>query len=128
MTMRRTFLKAKLHNAVVTGANLEYHGSITLDPVFLREAGIVPWERIEVYNSTNGERFATYVILGREGAREVVINGAAAHKASPGDRVILATYCELEEDEIAGHEPRVLIMDEENRIAEVRDGAHPVVG
>jgi len=118
--MRRTFLKAKLHNACVTGTHLEYQGSLTLDPVLMREADMLPFERIEVYDVTNGERFCTYVIEGREGSGEVVVNGAAAHRASPGDRIIIATYCELEGAEIEAHEPTILIMDAENRIQEVR--------
>lgn len=126
--MRRTFLKSKLHDARVTGTHLEYQGSLTLDPVFMREADMQPWERIEVYNLTNSKRFATYVIPGREGSREIVVNGAAAHLASPGDRVIIATYCDLEAKEIGDHEPRVLILDAENRVVEIRQGAHPVAG
>lgn len=119
--MRRTFLKAKLHDARVTATHLEYQGSLTLDPALMREAGILPYERIEVYNVSGGQRFCTYAIEGREGSREVIVNGAAAHRAAPGDRIIVATYCGLEEGEIPDHRPVIVILDEENRVLEVRN-------
>lgn len=118
--MRRTFLKSKLHDLRVTGTHLEYQGSLTLDPEMMRRAGILPWERIEVYNISNGNRFATYVIEGEEGSREAVVNGAAARLAKEGDRIILVTFCELEQDDWAGHEPRVLVLDDENRVVETK--------
>ena len=118
--MRRTFLKAKLHDARVTGTHLDYQGSITIDAELMREAGILPWERIEAYNLRNGARFATYVIEGETGSRRIVVNGAAARLAEPGDRIILATFCELEAEEIEAHEPRVLVLDADNRVVEAK--------
>jgi aspartate 1-decarboxylase len=116
--MERTLLKGKIHRATVTDANLEYQGSVTLDPLLMKAADVLPFERIEIYNVTNGERFATYAIEGRVGAGEVVINGAAAHKARPGHIVILATYATYTEQEAQGHQPRVVFVDGANRIEE----------
>ena len=124
--MRRTLLKSKIHRATVTGADLDYVGSITIDPELLEAADVLVHERVEVYNITNGERFATYAIPGARGAGEICINGAAAHKAAAGDLVIIASYAEYDEGELAGHEPKVLFVDRANRIvrseAEVRPG------
>jgi len=117
--MRRTLLKSKLHRATVTDANLHYQGSVTLDPLLMAAADLLPWERIEIYNVTNGERFATYAIPGRPGGGEVVINGAAAHKAGAGDLVIVATYAEYEDAEARRHRPALVFVDEENRILAV---------
>ena len=127
--MRRTLLKSKIHRATVTEADLHYVGSITIDPLLMEAADVVEHERVEIYDITNGERFATYAIPGRRGSGEICINGAAAHLARPGDLVIVATYAEYDEEELAGHEPRVVFVDERNRIAEpvaAREGAlHP---
>ena len=114
--MQRTLLKSKIHRATVTDANLHYQGSITLDPLLMEVADIVEHERVEVYNVTNGERFATYAIPGIPGEAQVVINGAAAHKAGAGDIVIIATYASYEEAEIARHRPAVVFVDAENRV------------
>ncbi|MEM9555066.1 MAG: aspartate 1-decarboxylase [Acidobacteriota bacterium] len=113
--MRRTFLKSKIHRATVTDADLHYVGSMTLDPVLMEAANLLPHEKIEIYNVTNGERFATYVIEGEPGHGEVVLNGAAAHRASAGDLVIICAYAELDEAELAEHEPHVVFVDEHNR-------------
>lgn len=116
--MRRTMLKSKIHRVTVTDADLHYVGSITLDPLLMEAADILHHERVEVYNITGGERFATYAIPGERGAGEVCINGAAAHHARPGDLVILASYADVEDDEARSLEPRVVFVDEENRIVE----------
>lgn len=116
--MRRTLLKSKIHRATVTEADLHYVGSITIDPLLMEAADVVEHERVEIYDITNGERFATYAIPGRRGSGEICINGAAAHLARPGDLVIVATYAEYDEEELAGHEPRVVFVDERNRITE----------
>lgn len=116
--MRRTLLKSKIHRAVVTDADLHYVGSVTLDPVLMEAANLLPHERVEIYNVTNGERFATYAIEGEPGAGEVVLNGAAAHRASAGDLVILCSYAELDEEELADHRPHVVFVDERNRPVE----------
>lgn len=116
--MRRVLLKSKIHRATVTDADLHYVGSMTLDPDLLEAADILVHERIEVYNITNGERFATYAIAGERGRGEAILNGAAAHKARPGDLVIICTYAEFEGAEIADHEPKVIFVDGQNRILE----------
>ena len=112
--MRRTLFKSKIHRATVTGADLAYEGSVTVDPQLMEAADMLNNERVEIYNVTNGERLATYVIPGTPGEGEVILNGAAAHKASPGDLVILCTYAEYEEAEARAHEPTVVLVDETN--------------
>ena len=114
--MQRTMLKSKIHRATVTDANLHYQGSIAIDPILLEAADILPHERVEIYNITNGERFATYAIPGRPGAGEIVINGAAAHKAKTGDLVILATYANYSDAEARAHKPSLVYVDDKNRI------------
>jgi aspartate 1-decarboxylase len=116
--MRRTLLKSKIHRATVTEADLDYLGSIAIDPLLMAAADLVEHERVEIYNITNGERLATYAIPGRRGAGEICINGAAAHKARAGDLVIIASYAEYDEAELAGHEPRLVFVDAANRIAD----------
>jgi aspartate 1-decarboxylase len=113
--MRRTMMKSKIHRATITDANLHYVGSVTLDPDLMAAADIVEHERIEIYNVTNGSRLATYAISGAPGRGEVCLNGAAAHLAARGDLVILCTYAELDEDEVATWRPRVVFVDEKNR-------------
>lgn len=113
--MQRTLLKAKIHRATVTQADLEYEGSVTIDQDLLRAADILEHERIEVYNITNGERFCTYAIPGPAGSGVICINGAAAHLASPGHKVIIASYAVLEEAEVKGFKPRVILVDEKNQ-------------
>lgn len=106
-------MSAKIHGATITSVNLDYEGSISVDTALLEAAGILPFERVDVYNLANGERLTTYAIPGQPG--EVCLNGAAAHKGKPGQKVILATYLELEPGEIAGHKPRVIRVDAANR-------------
>jgi aspartate 1-decarboxylase len=114
--MQRTLLKSKIHRATVTDANLHYQGSVTVDPLLMKAADLLEWERVEIYNVTNGERFATYAIPGRPGAGEIVINGAAAHKAGAGDVVILATFASYDEAVVRSHRPSLVFVDEQNRI------------
>ena len=116
--MRRTLLKSKIHRATVTEADLHYVGSMTLDPELMEAADLLPHERIEVYNITNGERLATYAIPGERGRGQAVLNGAAARKASPGDLVIICSYAEFEDAEAREFEPRVVFVDGQNRILE----------
>ena len=113
--MQRTLLKSKIHRATVTAADLHYQGSVSLDPLLMAAADVLPHERIEIYNVTNGERFATYAIPGRPGSGDVRINGAADHKARRGDLVILCTYAAYDEEGAHRHEPRVVFVDEANR-------------
>lgn len=115
--MRRNFLKSKLHRATVTSAAFDYEGSISLDRALCREARLLQFEQVDVYNITNGARFTTYVIYGEPG--QVQVNGAAARLVQPGDRVIVAAYAELDLAEIAGHAPRVVLLGERNAIQSV---------
>ena len=119
--MKRTMLRAKIHRATVTDADLNYVGSITLDPVLMEATDLRVHEKLEIYNVNNGERFATYAIEGERGKGEVVLNGAAAHRVSPGDLVILCAYAEVDESELAGHQPKVVFVDRENRIVSETD-------
>ncbi len=116
--MLRHFLLAKIHRATVTRADLHYMGSITLDPLLIRAAGFAENEKIDIYDITNGARLSTYVIPGRPGSGEVGINGAAARRISRGDLVILAAYAWMTEAEAAIHRPRVVLVDEHNRVTE----------
>ena len=112
--MQRTLLKSKIHRATVTQADLEYEGSVTIDSDLLRAGDILEHERIEVYNIDNGERFCTYAIPGPAGSGVICINGAAAHLAKPGHKVIIATYVVLDELELSGFKPKVILVDEKN--------------
>lgn len=118
--MRLTLLKCKLHRLTVTQADLEYEGSFTLDEDLMDAAGLVRNERIELYDVTNGNRIATYVIPGPRGSRVACANGAAAHLIRKDDCVILAAYCDVDAEEARDHEPTVLLMSAGNELAEVR--------
>ncbi len=117
--MRYTMLKAKLHHARVTHAELEYEGSCAIDGLLLDRAGIRAYQQIHVYNVSNGERFVTYAIRAAEGSGIVSVNGAAARRAAPGDRLIICAYCEVEERELARFKPTLVYLDERNRIRHV---------
>lgn len=114
--MQRTLLKSKIHRATVTDANLHYQGSVSIDPLLLEAADILLNERVEIYNITNGERFATYAIPGTPGAGQIVLNGAAAHKVSVGDLVIIATYAVYSDEEARAHRPSLVFVDSKNKI------------
>lgn len=114
--MQLTMLKGKIHRATVTDANLEYKGSISIDQDLLEAAGFLVYEQVDVYNITNGERFTTYTILAPRGSGEVCINGAAAHKANPGDLVIICAYAAMDAEEAKSHKPVEIYVDEKNRI------------
>ena len=118
--MKRTMLRAKIHRIRVTEREVEYEGSLTLDGELMHAAGLVPFERIEVYDVDNGQRFATYVIEGEAGSGTCCVNGAAARLVERGDRLILAAYAELEEHELAGHRPRIVVIGESNRVREIK--------
>ena len=117
--MRRTFLHSKIHRATVTQADLNYAGSITIDPILLKAANIREFEQVDVLDITNGSRLTTYAISGQTGSGEICINGAAAHLVNPGDLVIIVSYVELEEEEFDTHQPKVILVDEENSITEI---------
>lgn len=115
--MKRKLLKAKIHRATVTEANLHYEGSISLDPALIRAAGLMEFEAVDIYNCTNGERFSTYVILGGPG--EVCLNGAAARLVQPGDSVIIANYAEYGEGELTDYRPKLVFVDSENGVCSI---------
>ncbi|GGA65938.1 aspartate 1-decarboxylase [Salinicoccus roseus] len=116
--MIRTMMNGKIHRAVVTEANLNYVGSITIDPVLLEAANILPNELVQIVNNNNGERLETYVIEGERGSGEVCLNGAAARKVQVGDVVIIISYVQLDERELDGYEPNVVIVDQDNNIVD----------
>ena len=119
--MRRTLLKSKIHRATVTDADLHYVGSITLDPHLMEAAELMVHEVVHIYNVTNGERFSTYAIEGEPGAGEVILNGAAAHRASAGDLVIICCYADFDAEEAKAHRPDVVFVDAANRIVDKSD-------
>lgn len=118
--MRRTLLHSKIHRATVTQADLDYEGSITIDPVLLKAAEIVEFEKVDVLDITNGARLTTYAISGSPGSGEICINGAAARLVKTGDLVIIVSYVELEKDELDGHTPVVVNVDKNNAITAVK--------
>jgi len=114
--MFRLMLRSKIHRATVTDANLEYEGSLTVDPLLLETAGILPYEQVSVSNLNNGERFETYVIPGKTGAGEMVLNGPTARKGVKGDKVIVFCYEYFNEEELKNFKPRIILVDENNRL------------
>ncbi len=118
--MFRHMLKSKIHRATVTGADLNYEGSLTLDKDFMELADLRPFEQVKIYNISNGERFDTYVIEGRRGSKEVCLNGAAARKGSVGDLIIVASYALYAPGELDENHSVILIMGEGNVIKEIR--------
>ncbi len=114
--MRRSIFKSKIHRATVTDADLEYEGSVSIDEDLLDAAGIWEYEEVHIWNITRGTRLTTYAIKGPRGSGTICINGAAAHLNKPGDRVILATFAQMDEAEARRHVPQVVLVDEENRI------------
>ncbi|OZA30418.1 MAG: aspartate 1-decarboxylase [Hydrogenophilales bacterium 17-61-9] len=118
--MQRTMLKSKLHRATVTHSELHYEGSCAIDEALLDAANIHEYEQIQIYNVTNGERFTTYAIRAARGSGVISVNGAAAHKANPGDLVIIATYAVYNELELARYEPELVYIGEGNRILDTR--------
>jgi aspartate 1-decarboxylase len=123
MKMRRSMLKSKIHRATVTSANIHYIGSITLDPVLMEAADILPYEKVTVLNLHNGARFETYAIEGERKSGVVCLNGAAARLAQPGDLVIILTYVDVDAEakELKEWKPRIVFVDEKNRIIEPAD-------
>jgi len=119
--MQLTLLKCKLHRACVTHAELDYEGSCAIDEDLLQLAGIREYEQIQIYNVANGERFTTYAIRAEAGSRIVSVNGAAAHRASPGDRVIICAYAGMSESEARAFKPALVYLDEQNRVLHTGD-------
>jgi aspartate 1-decarboxylase len=122
--VRRRMLKSKIHRATVTEADLNYVGSISLDPRLLEAADIQEYEQVAVLDINNGARFETYAIRGVEG--QVCLNGAAARLVHPGDLVIVITYADFESEDLEGYEPTVVFVDEANEIVEVEGAPAPV--
>jgi aspartate 1-decarboxylase len=118
----RQMLRSKIHRVAVTECDIEYEGSLTLDPDLMRAAGMVPYERIDVYNVDNANRFSTYLIKGEPGSGDCCVNGAAARLVDVGDKLILASYCVVNDDVVADHKPQVVLIGDENRIKSVKDG------
>ena len=122
--MRRILLKSKIHRATVTGAELHYEGSVSIDRNLLEAADILEFEQVQIYSVTSGERLTTYAIAGERGGGEIRINGAAARKIREGEVVIIASYAEYSEAEVARHEPKLIHVDAWNRRIE---DAHPAI-
>lgn len=119
--MQRTLLRAKLHRVHTTHSELDYEGSVAIDGRLLDASDIREYERIEVYNRNNGQRFATYAIRAEDGSGIISVNGAAAHKAKPGDILIICAYATLDEKELAAFKPRLVYVDPQNRITHTRN-------
>ncbi len=118
--MQRTLLKSKLHRVTVTRTELHYEGSCAVDEALLEAADLREYERVDIYNVNTGDRFSTYVVRAPRGSGTVCVMGAAARLAGIGDRLIVAAYAAFEESEIPTHRPRVVLVDEANRIVEVK--------
>jgi aspartate 1-decarboxylase len=116
-----TMLKAKLHRARVTHSELEYEGSCAIDGKLLELSGIREYEQIEIYNVTNGERFTTYAIRAEDGSGVISVNGAAAHKADPGDIIIICAYAVLDQQELDNFKPKLVYMGEGNEVLRTGD-------
>ena len=120
MKMFREMLRAKVHRVTVTEADLDYEGSLTQDGDLMEAAGLVSYEKVDIYNITRGTRLSTYMIEGEPGSGVCCVNGAAAHLASVGERIIVAAYASVPEAEAPLHRPRIVLVDERNRIRTVR--------
>lgn len=116
-----TLFKSKLHRATVTEANLNYVGSITIDEELLEQADILPGEKVQVVDVNNGQRFETYTIVGERGSGVICVNGAAARLVQKGDQVIIIAYAMMERQEALAFKPRVLILDNDNQVTELKD-------
>lgn len=118
--MYRRMLKSKIHRAVVTDANVDYEGSITIDLELLQAANILPYEAVQVWNVTSGTRFETYAMEGPSQSQEICVNGAAAHLVMPGDIIIIATFVQLAEEQCVGYYPKAVFVDGFNKIRDIR--------
>ena len=112
-------LKGKIHRAVVVQAELNYVGSITVDPVLMEAAGIYEYEKVQIVDVENGNRFETYTIEGEPGSGMICLNGAAARMVQTGDHIIIMSYCDMEPSEVKEHRPKVVFVDEKNQIKRV---------
>jgi aspartate 1-decarboxylase len=123
--MLQTMLKCKIHRATITDANLNYEGSLTVDSALMQEAGLVPFEKIKVYNINNGERFDTYVIKGPAGSGVIALNGAAARKGMIGDLIIIVSYAMYSAEELADYYPQIVVLNAENGIKQIYNVDNP---
>ena len=114
--MLREFLHSKIHRATITDSNLNYVGSITIDEEFLEKANIKEWEKVEILDINNGERFQTYALVGKRGSKCFCVNGAAARKVQTGDKIIIVTYAQMNDEEIKTHRPTIVQVGENNEI------------
>ena len=119
--MKKTLLKSKLHRINVTQVELDYEGSCAVDKDFLETAGMQEYEKVDVYNVTNGNRFSTYLIFAEAGSKTLSVNGAAAHKVSPNDVVIICTYGSYDENEAKHHQPTLVYFDKKNNIQNIKN-------
>ncbi|NOX88100.1 MAG: aspartate 1-decarboxylase [Calditrichaeota bacterium] len=119
--MERIFFKAKIHRARVTDANLNYEGSLSIDPDLMEAADVLPYEKVDVVNITTGDRFTTYAIRGERGSGEICLNGGAARLGHVGDLIIIITYAHLKDEEISRHKVKIVLLDENNRIQSIRE-------
>lgn len=117
--MQLTMLKGKIHRAVVKQAELNYVGSITIDPKLMEAAGILEYEQVQIVDVENGNRFETYTINGEPGSGMICLNGAAARQVQVGDHVIIMAYCQMDTNEAKEHKPKVVFVDEDNHISRV---------
>lgn len=117
--MLLTMCKGKLHRATVTEAQLNYEGSITIDQDLLEASGILPFEKVQIVNIDNGERLETYTYAGPRGSGVICMNGAAARRCQVGDRIIIIAYCQMDAGEAKNHCPRLVLVDEDNKIKEI---------
>lgn len=120
MPQHRKMLRAKIHRAIVTDADLEYEGSLTIPPELMELADIREYEAVQVWNVSRGTRFETYAITGERGSGRICVNGAAAHLAGSGDRIIISCFVEIPEPEVSGHTPIVVFVDDRNRAVKTR--------
>lgn len=123
----RTMLKSKIHRARVTDGNIDYEGSITIDKKLMEAADILPFEQVQVLNVNNGARFSTYAIEGRENSGEICLNGAAARLVAKGDIVIILTYADMDDEEARHYQPRLVYVDEKNRIVRTKGVVEPAL-
>jgi len=123
----RTMLKSKIHRARVTDGNIDYEGSITIDKKLMEAADILPYEQVQVLNVNNGARFSTYAIEGRENSGEICLNGAAARLVAKGDIVIILTYADMDDEEARHYQPRLVYVDEKNRIVRTKGVVEPAL-
>ncbi|MCB2203913.1 aspartate 1-decarboxylase [bacterium] len=117
--MKRIMFKSKIHRARVTQAELYYEGSITIDRDLMAQADILEYEKVQVVNVNNGQRFETYALKGEAGSGTICLNGAAARLGHVGDEVIIITYAEYEDSELSGHKPSIILVDEHNNVKQI---------